>query len=221
MPNFFIELFNQPHFHSMRNLQFEKPFHRLGLGFGRLWRLGAAVLVWGSASLALAQATAPNQRAARVAAAPTIIDTTTEAAKNVGVKACLPAIQRLSVMSINGSRGNDVLVDWDKKNPATGPFFSLTGVEYQDGSFAVTMSAVPTADGRCTFTAERISVAPYACKTIAQAELVGYVETRLLPTFAVYTQAGDTGATVSMIDSPPGCLVIRRQVTYNWQPPTK
>lgn len=170
---------------------------------------------------ALAQSAPANQRGARPAAAAGIIDTTTEAAKNVGVKACLPAVQRLSVMSINGSRGNDVLVDWDKKSPATGPFFSLTGVEYQDGSFVVTMSAVPTEDGKCSFAAERISVAPFPCKNIVQGELVGYTETRLLPTFAVYTQANDVGATVSLIDTAPGCLVIRRQVSYHWTTPVK
>jgi hypothetical protein len=165
-----------------------------------------------------------NQRAsarASAGAASAKVDTTTEAARNVGVKACLPAISRLSGMSINGSLGNDVLIDWDRKNPSGGPFFSLTGVEIRDGAYALSIAAVPTSDGRCSFVAERTSIAPYACRVVAQSEMVGYLETRLLPSFAVYTKEGDVGASVTMIDSPPGCLIIRRQVAYEWPSPSK
>ena len=47
----------------------------------------------------------------------------------------------------------------------------------------------------------------------------GYTATRLLPTFTVYTLAQDPGSSVSLIDSPPSCLVIRRYVQYHWKEP--
>lgn len=67
--------------------------------------------------------------------------------------------------------------------------------------------------------AERISVAPFTCQSVAQQELVGYRQTQLLPNFAVYTDGKDPTSSVSLIDSPPGCLVIRRYVEFNWKDP--
>ncbi len=149
------------------------------------------------------------------------LDALTAAATNVGVKRCLPAISRLSSLTVNGSTGNDVLVDWDRKNPDGGPFFSLSGVEYKNASLAFSLTAVPDATGGCSVAAERISVAPFACRSIAQQELGGYKATQLLATFTVYVDPRDPGASVTLIDSPPGCLIIRRHVEYDWKDPTK
>lgn len=142
-----------------------------------------------------------------------------QAAQSVGIRQCLPAIARLSELAVSGSRSHDVLVDWDRTQPDAGPFFSLLGIAYGGQSVAATITAVPQGPDRCTIAAERISVAPYTCQSIAQVELKGYKPTALLPTFTVYTQASDPGASVSLIDSPPGCLVIRRHVQYGWRIP--
>lgn len=139
-----------------------------------------------------------------------------EAARQVGVRQCLPAISRLADLAVAGARSHDVLVDWDRAAPDAGPFFSLLGVSYGQQSVAVTVNAIPQGAGGCTVAAERISVAPYTCRSIAEVELKGYAATALLPTFTVYTLASDPGASVSLIDSPPGCLVIRRHVQYRW-----
>jgi hypothetical protein len=144
-----------------------------------------------------------------------------QAARSVGVKQCLPAVSRLASLAVAGSRAHDVLVDWDRSQPDAGPFFSLVGVNFQGQSIAATITAIPQANDTCTVAAERISVAPYTCESIASVELKGYAVTRLLPTFTVYTQANDPGASVSLIDSPPGCLVIRRHVQYRWRDPTQ
>ena len=141
-----------------------------------------------------------------------------EAARSLGVVNCLPAINRLSSLAVAGSRSHDVLVDWDKVQPDSGPFFSLIGINFAGQSLAATVTAVPQGNG-CTVSAERISVAPYTCQSIADVELRGYSMTRLLPTFTVYTQVQDPGSSVSLIDSPPGCLVIRRYVNYGWKDP--
>ena len=142
-----------------------------------------------------------------------------EAAKSVGVKQCLPAIERLAALAVAGARGHDVLIDWDRAQPDGGPFFSLVGVAHARQSLAATITAMPHGKDACTVSAERISVAPYTCESIASVELKGYNVSRLLPTFTVYTAPTDPGASVSLIDSPPGCLVIRRHVQYGWKEP--
>ena len=143
-----------------------------------------------------------------------------KAAESIGIRQCLPAVARLSALAVSGSRGHDVLIDWDRAQPDAGPFFSLVGVNFQGQSVAATITAVPQGSDGCTVAAERISVAPYTCESIAAVELKGYAATRLLPTFTVYTQATDPGASVSLIDSPPSCLVIRRHVQYGWREPS-
>lgn len=144
-----------------------------------------------------------------------------EAARSVGVKQCQPAITRLSALAINGTSAHDVLVDWDRAHPDRGPFFSLTGIEYAGASAAVSITAVPQDGGTCSVSAERISIAPYSCKSIADTELKGYSATPLLPTFTVYVSPAEPGGSVSLVDSPPGCLIIRRYVQYNWTEQTK
>lgn len=146
-------------------------------------------------------------------------DTLTRAAASVGVKRCLPAITRLSTLTVQGSRAHDVLLDWDRKQPDAGPMFSLIGLEFPNAGVAASITAVPEAGGACTVAAERISVAPFTCESIAQKELPGYKMTRLLPVYAVYTDDKEPGSSVSLIDSPPGCLVIRRFVEYSWRSP--
>lgn len=147
-------------------------------------------------------------------------DKLTRAAASVGVQRCLPAISRLGGLAIQGSRSNDVLLDWDRKQPDAGPMFSLIGMEFPNAGMAASITAVPDATGQaCTIAAERISVAPFTCASIAQAELADHQMTRLLPIYAVYTDPKEEGSSVSLIDSPPGCLVIRRFVEYHWQDP--
>ena len=190
------------------------------LSFLRRALLAAAVL--GMPGFQAQAQVTPQRPPAPVLPAPAAgvpLDALTAAATNVGVRRCLPAITRLSSLTVSGSTGNDVLVDWDRKNPDGGPFFSLSGVEYKNASLAFSLTAVPDSAGGCSVAAERISVAPFACRSIAQQELGGYQATQLLATFTVYVDARDPGASVTLIDSPPGCLIIRRHVEYDWKDP--
>jgi hypothetical protein len=147
-------------------------------------------------------------------------DTLTRAAASVGVKRCLPAITRLSSLTVQGSRSHDVLLDWDRKRPDSGPVFSLIGIEFPNAGVAGSITAIPDDGGSCTVAAERISVAPFTCASIAQQELPNYRATKLLPVYTVYTDDKEPTSSVSLIDSPPGCLVIRRYVEYGWRDPT-
>jgi hypothetical protein len=144
-------------------------------------------------------------------------DSLTRAATSVGIQRCLPAISRLSSLTVQGSRSHDVLLDWDRKRPDAGPMFSLIGIQYPNAGVAASITAIPEDSGGCTVSAERISVAPFTCESVAQQELAGYRVTRLLPIYAVYTDDKEPSSSVSLIDSPPGCLVIRRYVEYGWK----
>lgn len=146
-------------------------------------------------------------------------DTLTRAATSVGIKRCLPAITRLSTLTVQGSRAHDVLLDWDRARPDNGPMFSLIGMEFPNAGVAASITAIPNDGGTCTVAAERISVAPFTCASVAQQELRGYKVTQLLPIYAVYTEEKEPTSSVSLIDSPPGCLVIRRYVEYGWKDP--
>jgi len=136
------------------------------------------------------------------------------AATAAGIKQCLPQLSALSALGVQGTANNDVLLDWDRKRVNTGPAFSLIGLQYANGTAAMSVTAVPEADGACTMSAERISVAPLACQGVAQQELGGYQATKLLEHMTIYTDVKDPGSSVSLIDAPPGCLVIRRYVKY-------
>lgn len=139
------------------------------------------------------------------------------AARSVGATQCLAAIERLSALAIRGAHNHEVLVDWDRKNPKAAPLFSLIAIVFPDSVAATSITAVPQPGGECTIAVERISLAPYTCNSVAQVELKGYQASALLPTFTVYTSAADPGASVSLIDSPPSCMVIRRHVQYGWR----
>ncbi|WP_260397256.1 hypothetical protein [Variovorax sp. KBW07] len=146
-------------------------------------------------------------------------DTLTRAATSVGVKRCLPAITRLATLTVQGSRSHDVLLDWDRKRPDAGPMFSLIGMQFPNAAAAASITAIPDESGACTVSAERISVAPFTCASVAEQELQSYKMTRLLPIYAVYTDDKEPSSSVSLIDSPPGCLIIRRYVEYGWREP--
>lgn len=184
-----------------------KPTHRFP-------RLPLAALAWAFAGSALAQGVLVPQAPP---AAPQ--DTLTRAATSVGVKRCLPAITRLATLTVQGSRSHDVLLDWDRKRPDAGPMFSLIGMEFPNAGVAASITAIPDDSGACTVSAERISVAPFTCASVGQQELGTYKMTRLLPNYAVYTDEKEPTSSVSLIDSPPGCLIIRRYVEYGWRDP--
>ena len=141
------------------------------------------------------------------------------AVQNIGLARCGAALERLSEAGVQGARNNDVLLDWDRKRAATSPVFSMIGLEYPGSGAALTVTTVPEADGSCSVSAERITVAPIPCASVARQELPGTQRTQLLPNFAVHTDPKDRTASVSLIDTPPGCLVIRRYVEFNWKDP--
>lgn len=139
------------------------------------------------------------------------------AASTIGARQCLPEISSLSALAVQGTSNNDVLFDWDHRRMGGGPVFSLLGLNFPGSGAALSLTAVPEADGTCSVAAERMSFEATPCKQVARRELSGYRATPLLAHMTVYSDPGDSSSSVSLIDSSPGCLVIRRYVKFSAQ----
>ena len=174
----------------------------------------------GLVGLAMLLCASDTSLAQRVSVPPPPIPVLARAAQTVGVRRCLAAIAVVAQRNGEGATNQDVLLDWDHGAPDASAFFSLTGLEYGPGrSAALSLTTAPEAvGGGCSILAERISAAPVACAEVARTELGGYTGHPLLASITVYVDPGKPRETVTLINSPPGCLVIRRQVQYAWPP---
>jgi hypothetical protein len=115
-----------------------------------------------------------------------------------------------------GAADADVLLDWDRNNPDGGPFFSMSGMDFQRSAALLSLSTVPASAGGCAILVERVSSAPESCQEVARTELPGYHATKLVRAVTVYTHPAQPRETVTLVDSPPSCLVLRRQVEFHW-----
>jgi hypothetical protein len=178
---------------------------------GRFVLLATVLVAWGgAATTSRAQGVLAQPGATAAPRNPVAI-----AAANVGVHQCLAALSSLASIGVRDASNSDVLLDWDRRRPDKAPVFSLLGLEHANGNAAMSLTATPEADGSCSVAAERIAFDPRVCKQVAQKDLQGYQLTQLLPHMVVYTRAQEPGSSVSLIDSPPGCLTIRRFVKFS------
>jgi hypothetical protein len=142
-----------------------------------------------------------------------------EAARTLGIHQCGPAIDVIAPRVFAGSERQDIVLDWDRNAVDGAPFFSLTGLQYVDGSTLFTLTAVPQFQsqqqpGGCTVLAERISASAMSCRELVRRQLAGYRATPLVRAVTVYTSAARARETVTLVETPPGCLMLRRQVEY-------
>jgi len=170
-------------------------------------------------AIALASPAALAQNVLKSGPAAQVQNALLAALDNVGLRQCRPAMARLATLALDGTIGNDVLLDWDRRRKDQSAVFSLIGLEYVNGGAAMSIAVIPSANGECAVHAERISSAPFPCSVLAQQELNGFRATRLLQNMTVYLDPKDPNSTVSLVETPPGCLVIRRYVDFNWLPP--
>ena len=138
----------------------------------------------------------------------------------------MPSVATGAVLANHHLQAIGISGDGDTANIGLGQFkhicrrnLPLLYIVEDNGGGAMTVTSVPEADGTCSLSAERITVAPYTCASVAQQELRGTQRTQLLSNFAVHTDPKDRTSSVSLIDSPPGCLVIRRYVEFGWKEP--
>ncbi|WP_419689998.1 hypothetical protein ACN22W_36695 [Burkholderia theae] len=138
------------------------------------------------------------------------------AATAAGVRRCISAIDMVSRRMFTGASRADVILDWDRSNPDGAPFFSLSGMDLHRDSALLSLTTAPVATGACAILVERISSAPTTCGTVARTELAGYRATALVRAVTVYTNPARPRETITLVDAPPSCLVLRRQVEFNW-----
>lgn len=146
-------------------------------------------------------------------ATPTVL---ARVAQQIGIRRCYAAVQGVSQRVYEGARHEDIMVDWERAAPDGAAFFSLSGLEFAGTSAVLSLSTVPGTDGGCTVLAERISSAPLACDQVARAQLAGYRAMPLVHAVTAYTDPSHTRETVVLIDAPPSCVIVRRQVQYRW-----
>lgn len=141
------------------------------------------------------------------------------AARQVGVRRCLPAISAIAQRATMGATMQDVIIDWDRQVPDAAPFFSLTGLGNGNQRAALTIATMPTVGG-CAVLVERISASNLSCAEIAASELPGFRSGELIDGVSVYQNPQSASETYTLIASVPGCLIVRRQATMKW-PPTQ
>ncbi|WP_063552346.1 hypothetical protein [Burkholderia territorii] len=142
-----------------------------------------------------------------------------QSARTVGVRRCYAAVDQVSSRMLAGTRRADVALDWDRRDPDGEPFFAIAGLEYPDASAVLSLTTVPEATGGCTILVERMSSAPLSCKAVAASELHDYKGTLLVKAVTVYVNPNRLRETVTLVDTPPACLIIRRQVQFRWGVP--
>lgn len=139
----------------------------------------------------------------------------TAAARQVGVRRCLPAIAAVAQRATNDATQQDVIVDWDRQAPDLAPFFSLTGLGNGTQRAALTIAANPTPQG-CAVLVERMSASDLSCAQIAANELPGFRSGALIEGITVYQNPNAAGETYTLVQNPGGCMIIRRQATMKW-----
>jgi hypothetical protein len=139
-----------------------------------------------------------------------------KAAQAVGVRRCYAAVDQVSNRMFANTRHADVALDWDRGDPDGEPLFALSGLEFPNTSAVLSLTTVPAQAGGCTILVERISSSPQSCREVARSELPGYRATPLVKAVTVYTEPSRPRETVTLVDAPPACVIVRRQVQYRW-----
>jgi len=139
------------------------------------------------------------------------------AARQVGIRRCLPAISAIAQRATSGATAQDVIIDWDRQTPDAAPFFSLTALGNGTQKAALTIAAIPTVGG-CAILVERMSASAQSCSQIAAAELATFRSGVLIEGITVYQNPQAAGETYTLVDNSSGCMIVRRQATMKWPP---
>ncbi|WP_157651551.1 hypothetical protein [Burkholderia ubonensis] len=135
------------------------------------------------------------------------------AAMKAGIRRCYSMINAVSGRTFANTERSDVVLDWDRSDPDNSPFFSLSGLDYGQASALLSLTTTPV-DAGCSVLVERISSAPLSCKEVARSELAGYHGVALVKSITVYTNPAHSRETVTLLDAPPSCVIVRRQVQF-------
>jgi hypothetical protein len=175
------------------------------------WRYFGVVTIVLAATLLLSLT--PMRSVAQTPASEPLV---TQAARSVGVRRCFPAIEAIAKRATVGVSQQDIVLDWDRRSPDSGAFFSLTGIGAGKQRAVVTISAFPQTPGNCAVLVERISALPGACDIVAATELRGFQPTQLIPGITIYQSSAQSAETYTLVDGSGACLLIRRQAALRW-----
>ncbi|MBR8334154.1 hypothetical protein KDW69_21095 [Burkholderia ambifaria] len=132
-------------------------------------------------------------------------------AMRAGIRRCYPMLDAVGNATLANTQHADVVLDWNRSNPDSEPFFSLSGLDYGQATALLSVTTAPVAEG-CSVLVERISSAPLRCSEVARSELADYRAAPLVPAVVVYTNPARPRETVTLLDAPPSCVIVRRQV---------
>lgn len=179
----------------------------------RIWQATGIVAV-AVAGVATGYLARPVSAATPQAKAPLVV----LAAQQVGVRRCLSAINAVAVRGTTGALLQDVVVNWDRVTPDAAPFFSLTGMGNGSLRAALTITAIPTSKGSCAILVERISSGAASCRQVAATDLPQTAGASLIDGIDVYQNPDHPEETFTLIQNSGGCIVIRRQTSFEWPP---
>lgn len=176
-----------------------------------LRRATAAVLLLLAAGAGIGRLAAPTD-----AATPPPVALVAAAARDLGVKRCLPAISAIGQRAVTGATMQDIMLDWDRQAPDAGPIFSFTGLGAGNQRAGLTLVAVPNGAGGCAVLVERMSGTDRSCASVAASELPGFPGTALIDGVMVYRNPAQAGETYVLMTNDRGCLILRRQSSFRW-----
>lgn len=178
------------------------------------------------ASIALCAGIAIGQTLAPRKPAPPAQALVVSAARQLGVRRCLPALSAVAQRAVQGAVLQDIMVDWDRQVPDAYPFFSLTGLGADKQRAILTIAAAPGtgasggAGGGCAIQVERISATPQSCASVAANELPGYPGAALIDGILVHQNPKQPGETYALMSNGTGCVIVRRQTAMRWGAPS-
>lgn len=192
-----------------RDVSGPNPKSKMRLPAWRLGSLGVAAALFAHPALAQSGSLLPQDGSQ----ATTIL---AQSAQAIGVRRCYSAVDQVSRRTFDRVEHADVVLDWDRAKPDDEPLFSLSGLQYANGTALLSLTTAPSSGGGCSILAERISSAPHGCKEVAQHELSGFRSTSLVKGVTVYTAPGRPRESVTLVDAQSSCVMIRRQVAFHW-----
>lgn len=139
------------------------------------------------------------------------------AAKKIGVKACLEAITKVATDNMVGAVDQDIVINWNKKDPNGEPFFSLTALGAGEQRAILSITAIPLAQHKgCALMVQRVFTSTQLCSDIANNQLSTFVGGSLIKGVFVYQDPENREETYTLMQNSNNCTIIFRREIPKW-----
>lgn len=139
------------------------------------------------------------------------------AAKKIGVKVCLEAITKVATDNMAGVVDQNIVVNWNKKDPNGEPFFSMTALGAGEQRAILSITAIPLAQHKgCALMVERIFTSAQLCSVIGNNQLSTFVGGSLIKGVFVYQDPENREETYTLMQNSNNCTVIFRREIPKW-----